>query len=74
MLIKVATPLIVSFNCIHLNECKKKRMQYTIDVNGTVVPIMVFVTINRLFNIGSTRFWSEPQQASKRTAVSDVAA
>lgn len=49
-------------------------MQYTIDVNGTVVPIMVFVTINRLFNIGSTRFWSEPQQASKGTAVFDVAA
>lgn len=73
MLIKVATPLIVRFNCIHLNECKK-RMQYTIDVNGTVVPIMVFVTINRLFNIGSTRFWSEPQQASKGTAVFDVAA
>lgn len=52
----------------------KKRMQYTMDVNGTVVPIMVFVTINRLFNIGSTRFWSEPQQASKGTAVSDDAA
>lgn len=52
----------------------KKRMQYTMDVNGTVVPIMIFVTINRLFNIGLTRFWSEPQQASKGTAVSDVAA